>query len=252
MTGTLYVIGIGPGDPELLTLKGARIIKETGVLCVPKGREEGSSLALSIVEKAVSLEGKEILEAHFPMMKTRKGLESEKHLNADVGARRAVPLLDAKWNETVEAILSHLNKGKDVAFLTLGDPVIYSTFFYLYDKLLELCPGLNIEIIPGVSSINASAARANISLGLGNEKIAVLPANYLDDLKGTLEVFDTVVLMKVNKVLNEIKGLLSEMGLLENAVCISRAGMDDEQIFSDISDIDQKKLNYFSMVIVRK
>ena len=244
MTGTLYVIGIGPGDPELLTLKGVRIIKETGVLCVPKGREKGSSLALSIVEKAVSLDGKKIIEGHFPMRKTMN--------SADAGARRAVPLLDAKWSETVEAILSPLNKGKNVAFLTLGDPVIYSTFFYLYDKLLELCPGLNIEIIPGVSSINASAARANISLGLGNEKIAVLPANYLDNLKGTLEVFDTVVLMKVNKVLNEIKGLLSEMGLLENAVCISRAGMDDEQIFNDIRDIDQKKLNYFSMVIVRK
>ncbi len=241
MTGTLYVIGIGPGDPELLTLKGVRIIKDTGVLCVPKGREEGSSLALSIVEKAMSLDGKEIIEAHFPMQKTRASTQVKKTSD-----------LDTKWNETVKAILAQLEKGKDVAFLTLGDPVIYSTFFYLYDKLLELCPGLTIEIIPGVSSINASAARANISLGLGNEKIAVLPANYLGNLKGTLEVFDTVVLMKVNKVLNEITGLLSEMGLIENAVCVSRAGMDDEQIFRDIRDIDQGKLNYFSMVIVRK
>ncbi len=241
MPGTLHVIGIGPGDPELLTLKAVRIIKGTEVLCVPRGREEGSSLALSIVEKAVSLNGKEIVEAHFPMMKTKNS-----------GKVEGASALDAKWNETAENIVSRLNKGKDVAFLTLGDPTIYSTFFYLYDKLLVLCPELNIKIIPGVSSINASAAQANISLGLGNEKIAVLPANYLDNLKETLEVFDTVVLMKVNKVLNEIKGLLSEMALLENAVCVSRAGMDDEQIFSDIRDIDQEKLNYFSMVIVRK
>ncbi len=241
MPGTLHVIGIGPGDPELLTLKAVRIIKGTEVLCVPKGREEGTSLALSIAEKAVSLNGKEIVEAHFPMMKTRES-----------GKVKGTSELDMKWNETAENIVSRLNKGKDVAFLTLGDPTIYSTFFYLYDKLLGLCPELNIEIIPGVSSINASAARANISLGLGNEKIAVLPANYLDNLKETLAVFDTVVLMKVNKVLNEIKGLLSEMALLENAVCVSRAGMDDEQIFSDIRDIDQEKLNYFSMVIVRK
>ncbi len=249
MTGTLYVIGIGPGDPELLTLKGVRIIKETGVLCVPKGREEGSSLALSIVEKAMDLDGKEIIEAHFPMRKTRGSAEARK-IGRDQVKKSSE--LDTKWNETVEAILAQLEKGKDVAFLTLGDPVIYSTFFYLYDKLLELCPGLNIESIPGVSSINASAARANISLGLGNEKIAVLPANYLGNLKGTLEVFDTVVLMKVNKVLDEITDLLSEMGLIENAVCVSRAGMDDEQIFRDIRDIDQGKLNYFSMVIVRK
>lgn len=248
MTGRLSVIGIGPGDPELLTLKAVRIIKESPVLCVPKGREEGSSLALSIVEKAVSLEGKEIIEAHFPMRKT-KGKQSA------VSAQRSAnhdPALDAKWNETAGAIVTQLNKGKDVAFLTLGDPTIYSTFFYLYDKLLDLHPGLNIEIIPGVSSINASAAMANISLGLGNERIAILPANYLDNLKATLEMFDTVVLMKVNKVLDEIIKLLQEMDLIGNAVCVSRAGMEDEIIFRDITKIKQEGLNYFSMVIVRK
>lgn len=241
MPGTLHVIGIGPGDPELLTLKAVRIIKGTEVLCVPKGREEGTSLALSIVEKAVSLNGKEIVEAHFPMMKTKNS-----------GKVEGASALDAKWNETAENIVSRLNKGKDVAFLTLGDPTIYSTFFYLYDKLLALCPELNIEIIPGVSSINASASRANISLGLGNEKIAVLPANYLDNLEETLEVFDTVILMKVNKVLNEIVSLLTEMDLINNAVCISRAGMEDEQIFNDIREANKEELNYFSMIIVRK
>ncbi len=248
MNGKLYVIGVGPGDPELLTLKAVRIIKESPVLCVPKGREEGSSLALSIVEKAVRLDGKEIIEAHFPMRKT-KGKRS-----AVSGQRSADydPELDVKWTETAVAILSQLKKGKDVGFLTLGDPTIYSTFFYLYDKLLELQPDLSIQIIPGVSSINASAARANISLGLGHERIAVLPANYLDNLKTTLEMFDTVVLMKVNKVLDEIIKLLRGMDLLGSAVCVSRAGMEDEKIYRDITKIKQEGLNYFSMVIVRK
>ena len=241
MTGRLSVIGIGPGDPELLTLKAVRIIKESPVLCVPKGREEGSSLALSIVEKTVRLDGKEIIEAHFPMRKT-KGKQSA-HCD---------PELDAKWHEIAGSILTQLEKGKDVAFLTLGDPSIYSTFFYLYDKLLELQPDLSIQIIPGVSSINASAARANISLGLGNERIAVLPANYLDNLKATIEGFDTIVLMKVNKVLDEIIKLLREMDLVRHAVCISRAGMEDEKIYRDITRIKQEGLNYFSMVIVRK
>ncbi|MBI5665551.1 MAG: precorrin-2 C(20)-methyltransferase [Nitrospirae bacterium] len=248
MTGRLSVIGIGPGDPELLTLKAVRIIKESPVLCVPKGREEGSSLALSIVERAVSLEGKEIIEAHFPMKKTMgqgsrgkgQGLD-----NPDLN-------LDDKWHQISETILSRLRKGNDIAFLTLGDPTIYSTFFYLYDKLIELQPDLSIQIIPGVSSINASAARANISLGLGNERIAILPANYLDNLKATLEMFDTVVLMKVNKVLDEITKLLREMGLIGRAVCVSRAGMEDEIIYRDITKIKQEGLNYFSMVIVRK
>jgi precorrin-2/cobalt-factor-2 C20-methyltransferase len=254
--GELSVIGIGPGDPELLTLKALRIIKESPVLCVPKGREEGSSLALSIVEKAVDIYGKEIIEAHFPMKKTRQcgsaqawkcGREKEKAFG-----RALDHGLDRKWNETADAILGKLRTGANVAFLTLGDPTVYSTFFYLYDKLLEMQPGLHIEIIPGVSSINASAARANISLGLGNDKIAVLPANYLDNLRITLETFDTVVLMKVNKVFNEIVRLLSEMNMSRKAVCISRAGMEDEMIFNNILEIKQEELNYFSMIIVRK
>lgn len=247
MTGKLNVIGIGPGDPELLTLKAVRVIRESEVICVPKGRQEGSSLALSIVEKAVDLGGKEVVEAHFPMKKTRKSAKIK-----ETSAFHEDDELDAKWSKTADDILNRLRKGTDVAFLTLGDPTIYSTFYYLYDRLLEVKPDLNIEVIPGVSSINASAARAGISLGLGNEKIAVLPANYMDNLRSTLEVFDTVVLMKVNKVLDEVVGLLSEMNLVENAVCVSRAGMDDEEIVSDIREIRQDALNYFSMIIVRK
>ncbi len=240
MLGKLSVIGIGPGDPELLTLKAVRIIKESQVLCVPKGREEGSSLALSIVEKAVALEGKEVLEAHFPMMKTRKSKGAEKDE------------LDAKWSSAAADMLAKLKEGLDVAFPTLGDPTIYSTFFYLYDKLIELEPDLEIEIVPGVSSINAAAARANIYLGLGNDSIAVLPANYMDNLKSTLSTFNTVVLMKVNKVLNDIVKLLDEMGLADKAVCVSRVGMEDEEVIDDIRSIKQEELNYFSMIIVRK
>lgn len=255
--GKLSVIGIGPGDPELLTLKAVRIIKETQVICVPKGREEGSSLALSIVQKAVSLEEKEIIEAYFPMKKTKESAQERKRESTKEKETSALrnfraSELDTKWNETVETILGKLTEGHNAAFLTLGDPTIYSTFFYLYDMLLERCPGLHIEIVPGVSSINASAARAGVSLGLGNEKIAVLPANYMENLKAALGMFDTVVLMKVNKVLNDIVRLLAEMDLVDKAVCISRAGMDDEKIFHDIREIKQDTLNYFSMIIVRK
>ncbi len=255
MPGKLSVLGIGPGDPELLTIKAVRIIGESDVLCVPKGREEGSSLALSIVKKAVSLEGKEIVEAHFPMRKTKGSAKVQKRKSAE--ARKTAGLidddeLDAKWNETAGNILSKLNEGKSVAFLTLGDPTLYSTFYYLYDRLIELEPELNIEIVPGVSSINASAAKAKISLALGNSRIAILPANYLDNLEVVLETFDTVVLMKVNKVWNEVYELLAVMNLAENAVCVSKVGMEDERIYPNIKDIKQEELNYFSMVIVRR
>lgn len=238
MTGALYVIGVGPGDPELLTLKAVRILNGISCICVPKGREEGSSLALSIVKKAVNIDGKEIIEAHFPMRKTKEA-EHECELNK-------------KWQETIEIVYSRLNKGIDMAFITLGDPTIYSTFFYLYDKLIELNPGLNIEIIPGVSSVNAAASRARLSLGLADEKIAILPATYTDDIKKALEKFDTVVLMKVHRVFEKLLNALTEMNLIDNAIYISKAGMEDERIFANIRDVKEKDLNYLSVVIVKK
>ncbi len=238
MTSALYAIGVGPGDPELLTLKAVRIIKEVPCICVPKGREEGSSLALSIVSKAVDLSGKEILEAHFPMKKTK----SQEHQGS----------LDAKWQETTGTIISRLNKGIDIAFITLGDPAIYSTFFYLYDRLLEQKPELKITIIPGISSINASAAKAGISLGLADEKIAILPAAYADNLMDTLMAFETVVLMKANKVLDQIIITLDKLNLLQKTTYISNLGMEGEIITKDIRGISKENLSYFSILIVKK
>ncbi len=238
MAGKLYVIGVGPGDPELLTLKAVRILREVSCIVVPKGREGGSSLALSIVRQTLPLDGKEIIEAYFPMKKTVRNAEATG--------------LDAKWNETVETVSRVLKKGIDTAFITIGDPALYSTFFYLYDRLLELDPSMNIEMIPGISSVTAAAARARLSLGLGNERIAILPANYAGSLEATLEEFDTVVLMKVHTVFDTIMKTLEGMDLAEKATYISRAGREDELIVRDIRQVKAEDLNYFSLVIVRK
>jgi precorrin-2/cobalt-factor-2 C20-methyltransferase len=246
MAGKLYVIGIGPGDPELMTLKAVRILKEVPCIFVPKGREEGSSLALSIVQTAIGLENKEIVEAYFPMRKTVSSPEF------GIQSPEARQELDEKWNETVEAVLNRLDRDIDAAFITIGDPGIYSTFFYIYDKLLERKPALVIEIVPGISSINAAAARAGLSLGLGNDRIAILPANYLDSLEETLMQFDTVVLMKVNKVFTTVRDMLNRMDRASQAIFVVRAGMDDERVYKDIGQVQEEDLNYFSLVIVRK
>jgi precorrin-2/cobalt-factor-2 C20-methyltransferase len=257
MSGKLYVIGVGPGDPELLTLKAARILKSVPVLCVPKGREEGTSLALSIIQGAVSVEGKEIVELHFPMMKTAPHpgpVRQAQGRPLPRGEREeaATIALNDKWNEAVDAVLERLDRNVDVAFITIGDPAIYSTFFYLYDRLLERRSALAIEFVPGISSINASASRAGISLGLGNERIAILPANYLDSLRDTLEKFDTVVLMKVNKVFSEVRDMLVKLDLAKNAVYVARTGMPDERVIRDITKVREEDLNYFSLILVRK
>lgn len=246
MTGKLYVVGIGPGDPELMTLKAVRILRRVQCIFVPKGREEGSSLALSIVRKELALDGKEIVEAYFPMQKTVRGSEFR------VQGSTVEENLNEKWNQTVEKVLDRIDMGIDAAFITIGDPGIYSTFFYLSDRLLGRKPDLAIEIVPGVSSINAAAARAGVYLGLGNERIAVLPANYLDSLEETLEKFDTVVLMKVNKVFETVRDTLIKMNLAANAVSVARAGMDDERVYQDIRKIGEEDLSYFSLMIVRK
>ena len=255
MSGKLFVIGVGPGDPELLTLKAVRILKQVPCIVVPKGREVGSSLALSIVQKALPLDGKEIVELHFPMRKTvTNAPDKDIRGQAPCGARSAAEKqeLDAKWNQSVDAVLAQLNKGRDAAFITIGDPAIYSTFFYLYDRLLERKPSLTIEIVPGISSINAAAARAGLSLGLGNDKIAILPANYLDSLEETLAKYDTVVLMKVSKVFDTVRDTLLKMNLAGAATYVARVGMENERILKDIRQVREEDLNYFSLVIVRK
>jgi len=239
-SGRLYVVGVGPGDPELMTLKAVKILQKVPVICFPKGKDEGSSVAMSIVSKVISLDGKEIIEAHFPMKK----ILDKDTASCDVSSR---------WEETIEIILSHVLKGRDIAFPTLGDPVIYSTFFYLYDRLLSLLPSLQVFIVPGVSSMSASASSSRIPLCLGSERIALLPATYEEEkLKDTLLNFDTIVLMKVNKVFDKILSLLEEFGLVESAVIVEMAGTDKEKVIKDIRSIKDKTLHYFTTLIIKK
>lgn len=241
MIGKLYVIGIGPGDPELITLKAARILKSVPCLCVPRGREEGESLALAIVELALEIKPQEIIEAYFPMRKTRE----------DQAGDPPPAELEEKWRQTAGEIAERLERGIDVAFITLGDPGLYSTFFYLYPYLLDLHPRLCLEIIPGVSAINAAAAKALIPLGLADEPIAILPANYHQDLEDTLRRFATVVLMKVHRSLPAIRETLARLDLSDRAIYVSRLGMEGERIIRGLDAVTDEDLDYFSLLIIR-
>ncbi|MDA8388727.1 MAG: precorrin-2 C(20)-methyltransferase [Nitrospiraceae bacterium] len=228
MSGRLFAVGAGPGDPEFLTLKAVRILRQAGTIAVPRGRSDGTSLALGIIGGAVDLAGKNIIEIHFPMVR-------------DIGAEALKP--------AAGRILEILRKGEDVAFVTLGDPTLYSTFFRLREAISLLDPLVPVEIVPGVTSVTAAAARAGLRLALSGEKLAVLPAFRRDELKDILERFETVCLMKAGSSFQEIKKILEEAGLAQNAVCVSRTGLPGEFV-KPVADVTEDELDYFSTIIV--
>ena len=228
--GTLYAVGIGPGDPELLTLKAARLIREHDLILVPKGKEDGESLALSIVRGAVPLDGKEVREIHFPMKK---------------GSQRDILLPEAR------KLLSDMDAGRTAVFITLGDPVLYSTFFHFLDALESLDKDVVVELVPGVTSVTAAGAAAGVALALSSDKVAILPATYKEGLKRALEEFDTVVLMKTHRVMDDVRAMLKEMDLMGRAWYVARAGQPEE-VVKPLSKVSEGDLDYFSIVIVKK
>lgn len=232
--GVFYGIGVGPGDPELMTLKAVRVIGAAGVLAVPRSEGGEESLALSIVKKAVDLDGKEILELPFPMTR-------------DAGALRE------SRRSAARLISERLNKGVDAAFVTLGDPLIYSTFSYLMPFIKEFSPESGIRVVPGIASFSASAAALPAALAETAERVIIIPAAYeLERVREALGSAETIVLMKVNRAVDAIIDLLTEAGLLERSFFVSRAGWPEEELVTDLKKIRGSKPDYFSMIIVRR
>ena len=240
MNGTFYVIGVGPGDPELLTLKALRILNSCQTLVVPKGHEDGNSTALAIISQVVDLTNKEVIEIHFPMKKIRM-------------AETPDPEVEAAWHEAAALILARVREGRDVAFPTLGDPAIYSTGFYTAQTLATLAPECPCRIVPGVSAIGACAATAGVPLCQGDDMMAVVPATFDNQrLTEVLSTFQTIVLMKVHRVMDRIVALLAELDLLERAVLIERTAQENERVIHDLTTIKADELHYFSTIIVRR
>lgn len=238
--GRLYLVGVGPGDPELMTCKAVRILRDCAVWIAPKASETGSSSAVAIAAGQVELNGREVLELHFPMIKVRLGMARE-------------PELLRGWRQAAAAVLSHLRQGRDVAFPTLGDPSFYSTAFYLLATLQEMANDLEVTVVPGVPAMAACAADVCLPLGLGDDLISVVPAAFDDArLRSVLAGFDTIILMKVHRSLDRIVALLEELGLLDRSVLIERCGLDGQRIYRDARQALGRDLHYFSTLLVRK
>ena len=218
MNGKLYAIGVGPGDPELLTLKAVKTIRTADVIACPAaGNNPG--IAFQIAEKAVpEISGKEILLLDFPMAKS--GL-SGAHLNA------------------AERIILQLAEGNNVAFLTLGDPGFYSKFFYISAIVAQ--SGYEIEIISGIPSFCAVSAKLQLPLSLGKEPVLVSAGEWTD-FPGTL------VIMKAGSRLKALKEKIRASG--KTAYLVENCGMRDEKIYSGINAIPDEA-GYLSIMIVR-
>lgn len=232
MGGKFYGIGVGPGDPELLTLKAKRILSNVELLCVPKSRMEKESLALSVVKAVIPREYK-LLDLEFPMSKDRTILENS-------------------WEQAGKLVVEELLKGTDVAFITIGDPTLYSTYGYLLRYITNNFPDIATETIPGVSSITACPAYLQEPLVEGDEKLAVIPAAYdLEDLKQIIQTFDTVVLMKVNRRLAELVEFFNRFQNIDTYY-VNRCGYPDQFATDNLASIQNEKMHYMSLLIVKK
>lgn len=197
MKGKLYGIGVGPGDPELLTLKAKRLIEECDIVAVPVKKEGEDSVALNIAKD-----------------KTKR---------------------EACRQAAAEEIMKLLDEGKSIAMLALGDIGIYSTYAYVHKRLLK--EGYDVEMVSGIPSFCAGASKAGISIVEGNEGFGVIPSlKGIDQVEKTLGVFDNLVIMKVGSHVKEVYDLLVERGMENNALIISNVGMDGEYVGPLIPD----------------
>lgn len=239
MNPTFYVIGVGPGDPDLLTIKGRDILRACRVLVVPKGTKNGASTALDIIRPHVDISSKVVEEIYFPMKKIRMGHEPD-------------PEAAQAWQRAAATIRAHIDNGDHVAFPTLGDPAIYSTGFYTCQALAAEGAAIPTAFVPGITAMSACAATTATPLCLGDDMLAVVPATFGDQrLREVLATFETVVLMKIHRVLPRIIALLTETGHIDRATLVERTSTEREQIHRDPRAVDAGSLHYFSTMIVR-
>ena len=226
--GVFYGVGVGPGDPELLTTKALRTLERCSVIAAPRTKS-GEMLALDIVRQAMPLEGKTILPLEFTMS-------------------RDPAVLRASRLRASETIAAHLAAGLDTAMLNLGDVSIYATFGYLMDMLTG--EGYKAVMVPGVPSFCAVAARLGASLTTVSSPLHILPGGS-SSLAEQLDLPGTKVLMKSGRQLPQAAEVLRQKGLLEKAAMVRDCGLPTEQVCRDLTRLPEET-GYFATVIVKE
>ncbi|MBC2575309.1 cobalt-factor II C(20)-methyltransferase [Peptostreptococcus canis] len=231
MSCKFYGIGVGPGDSELITIKAAKIFEILDILYVPQSKNGKESIAKKIANPYLN---KDILikERYFPM-----------NYNMD-------EKIDV-WNSISKEIVNDVKQNKNVGFVTLGDPMIYSTYLYVYERLKDY---IEVVTIPGISSFINIASSNNFPLVMDRESLAIVSCT--DDMHRIYDVldnFESIVLMKVYKNFKSIIDLIFEKGLEKSSIMVSNSSMEDEVLIKDLSEV--KKMDsvpYFTTILINK
>ena len=231
--GKLIGASLGPGDPELITRRSWAVLQSGARWIYPVKKAAEASYALSIVERGGLPVPADAVSLIFPMT-------------------RDAELLAKAWLRAAEQTVKLLAEGRDLVFLVEGDASTFATFGHLARIARELAPEIKVETIPGVSSFAAAAAAAGIPLAEEDETLAIIPAAYgtgvIDHL---LDEFDTLILLKVKPMLDEVLELLEKRGLLAKSCFIEKVGSPEERIVRDIASLQGETVNYLSLLLVQ-
>jgi len=228
MTGTLYGLGVGPGDPDLITLKAVKRLQAAPVIAYP-ANENGDSLARRIAAPHIP-EGRVELAIRVPFL-------------TDPAPAQAV------YDRAAQDIAAHLEAGRDVALLCEGDPFFYGSFQYLHARLAARFP---VAVVPGISSVMAAAAVAGRPLTARNDVLTVLPATLPEDvLRAGLAAADAAVVMKLGRHLPKVRRVLTVLGRLEMALFVERATMEQQRVLP-LRDLTDDAVPYFSLILVQR
>lgn len=231
--GKLYGVSLGPGDPGLITRRAWELLHSNAVWTYPVRKKGGQSYALDIALRA----GLTPPESHAPLT---------------FPMTHDTEILAKHWLKAAETVLAILYQGKDVVFLVEGDASTYSTYNHLSRTVRALDENIELETIAGVSSYLAVAARLQTPLADVDDTVAILPAAYgVEAVECLLEDFDTLVLLKVKPLLDELIDLLANKGLLENSYFIEKAGAPEERVVRDVASLKGQKVNYLSLLLIK-
>ena len=236
----LIGIGVGPGDPDLLTVKAVKAIQNADIIMCPASKEDRPSIALSVVDPLIDKsKNQEIVKLIFPMTKDKD-------------------ILEQTWKRNAKIMAEKVLSGKNVVYLTVGDPYLYSTWIYMHKDLEENYPDMKISVIPGIVSMFTFASKVGVSIAEGAEKVAIIPSCYdLSSVKEIAKNSETMVFLKDGRYFDQVINVLKESGFPDDSIFAigQDLGTENEIIrklkLGDVND-DTLTTKYFSILVVKR